>query len=213
MQANNDLRARAAAWLARLSRAASALTRLQMASIAGLLLVLCAGCLLALRGRTPETVKVLGAGGGKGRARAEVSMLTVHVAGAVASPGLYQVAEGSRVADALRKAGGPAPDAVLDNLNLAARLKDGEKIMVPRSPPNGEAPGVSSGPTAGGELVNINTADEAELETLPGVGPATARKIIEYREKNGQFSSVEELDEVPGIGPSRLESLRELVTI
>ena len=138
--------------------------------------------------------------------------LTVHVAGAVNSPGLYKLPEGSRVADALSKAGGASPDALLDNLNLAARLKDGEKVLVPR---RSEVTG-DTGEVAGAgftTLVNLNIANAEELDKLPGVGPSLAQRIIEYRKKNGSFSSVEELDNVEGIGPSKMEALKDLVTI
>lgn len=188
------------------------MTRTRAAVAVLAMVALCAGCLVAFRGRSPEAVKVIESGAGSSRAAERE--LTVHVAGAVGNPGLYRVGEGSRVADALQKAGGPAADALLDNLNLAAKLKDGEKIMVPRSVPGdggvaGGAP-ANSGP---GGPVNINTAGRSELEELPGVGPSLADRIIRHREKNGQFSSVDELDEVEGIGPRKLEALRDLVTI
>lgn len=145
--------------------------------------------------------------------------LTVHVAGAVSQPGLYRLPEGSRVADALDKAGGASPDAVLDNINLAAKLTDGQKVMLARvqsqqqQPLAGAAPLAGKAPAQAGTLININTASAAELETLPGIGPSMSRRIIDHREKNGSFNSVEDLDDVEGIGPRKLESLKDLVTI
>ncbi|HEY5532557.1 MAG TPA: ComEA family DNA-binding protein [Candidatus Anoxymicrobiaceae bacterium] len=142
--------------------------------------------------------------------------LTVHVAGAVNSPGLYRLNEGSRVADALGRAGGPAQGAVLDDINLAARLTDGEKVMVPRQavPADGNAAEATAATgSTSSSRVNINTASEAQLDVLPGVGPALAARIVQYRDKNGPFSSVDELDNVSGIGPSKLDSLKDLVAI
>jgi len=136
--------------------------------------------------------------------------LFVHVVGAVARPGLYRLPEGSRVADALARAGGTTRKAQLELVNLAARIADGEQIVVPRrgSPgavvPTG-ASGVSTGP------VHLNTATLEQLDALPGVGPVTAQKILDYRQQHGGFGSVDALDAIPGIGPARLEQLRGLV--
>jgi competence protein ComEA len=131
----------------------------------------------------------------------------------VRRPGLYRIADGSRIADALRKAGGATRRADLSLVNLAAPVADGTQIVVPRrappSPPGvpGEAEDVApaSGP------VHLNTATVEQLDELPGVGPVTAQKIVDYREQHGAFSSVDDLDAIPGIGPARLEQLRELV--
>jgi competence protein ComEA len=122
--------------------------------------------------------------------------------------------EGSRVADALEKAGGASADAQLDDLNLAGKLADGQKVMVPRKAQPAAQPAagqVTAQPAS--TLVNLNTATPEQLDALPGVGPTMAAKIIEYRQKNGPFTTVDELDDVSGIGPSKLEALRDLVTI
>lgn len=133
----------------------------------------------------------------------------VHVAGAVAAPGLYVLGESARVVDAIAAAGGFAPDADRGAVNLARPLSDGEQLVVPVV---GEAPAPSSG--SGGEgRVNLNTADAAALDTLPRIGPAMAERIIAWREQNGGFTSVEDLLAVPGIGDKMLEALRELVTV
>jgi competence protein ComEA len=144
---------------------------------------------------------------------AERPALLVHVVGAVREPGLYRLREGSRVADAVERAGGATPKADLALVNLAAPIADGTQILVPaRSPaPAGGDGGEGGGGGAEGGPVHLNTATVEELDALPGVGPVTAQKIVDFREENGAFASVDELDAVPGIGPARLEELRKLV--
>jgi competence protein ComEA len=140
------------------------------------------------------------------------SRVVVDVVGAVRRPGLYRLAHGSRIADALARAGGAAGKADLAQVNLAAPLADGEQVVVPRrGAPVAAVGGSSVGPGAPAAPVQLSTATLEQLDTLPGVGPATAQKILDYREKHGAFSSVDELDAVPGIGPKRLEQLRDLV--
>jgi competence protein ComEA len=138
--------------------------------------------------------------------------VVVDVVGAVRRPGLYRLTETSRVADAVARAGGATPKAQLDLVNLAAPISDGEQIVVPRrgagSPAagaGGAAAGVPAGP------VHLNSATLEQLDSLPGVGPVTAQKILDYRQEHGPFASVDELDAVSGIGPARLEQLRDLV--
>lgn len=140
-------------------------------------------------------------------------MLFVHVAGSVRHPGLYQVPAGTRVEGAIEAAGGPRRSADLDALNLAELVLDGTKIDVPRK---GEAVPISSTPSAGSTapaVVNLNTADQAALETVPGIGPVTATAILQYRTEVGSFGSVEQLLDIDGIGPATLESLRPYVTV
>jgi competence protein ComEA len=141
---------------------------------------------------------------------APVRKLLVHVVGAVRTPGLYRLDEGSRVDDAIRAAGGPRPKAALALVNLAAPVADGQQIVVPVKGQDGSA-GTAPGTT--GERVHLNTATLEELDTLPGIGPVTAQKILDYRTEHGAFSSVEELDAVPGIGPARLAELEKLVDL
>lgn len=147
--------------------------------------------------------------------------LVVHAAGAVAVPGVHRVPAGSRVADLLAAAGGASPDADIDRVNLAAALVDGQRVWFPRlgepEPPLVVDPaGGAAGPEAGGGVpagpVDLNTATAEQLDTLPGVGPATAAAIIEHRERNGPFRSVDALLDVPGIGDAKLAQLRDLVT-
>lgn len=133
----------------------------------------------------------------------------VHVAGAVTSPGLYEFRSGDRVADAIERAGGATPSADLSRVNLAGKLADGQQVLVPVQ---GAAPATGGGGERSGP-VNLNAASEEELTALDGIGPKTARKIIEYREAHGGFQSIEELMEVPGIGPAKLEQLRSQVTL
>jgi competence protein ComEA len=135
--------------------------------------------------------------------------LVVDVVGAVRRPGLYRLPQGSRVADAVARAGGPTRKAEIALVNLAAPLADGTQVVVPARATAGGAgpalPGAAAGP------VHLNTATLEQLDALPGVGPVTAQKILDYRQAHGAFSSVDELDAIPGIGPARLDQLRELV--
>jgi competence protein ComEA len=136
--------------------------------------------------------------------------LFVNVVGAVRRPGLYTLKDGSRVADAVIRAGGPTPKAQIELLNLAARIADGEQIVVPRSGLANPGAAASGGGAAAGP-VHLNSATLEQLDALPGVGPVTAQKILDYRQQHGAFGSVDELDAIAGIGPARLEQLRGLV--
>jgi competence protein ComEA len=149
--------------------------------------------------------------------------VVVHVVGAVAAPGVQRLPTGSRVIDAVEAAGGAAPDADLSRVNLAAVLADGQQVVVLRpgeAPPiaagaDPSGPGASDGASSGGDgaLVDINRASAAELEELPGVGPATAEAIIAHRDQNGPFASVDDLLDVRGIGEVKLEQLRDRATV
>jgi competence protein ComEA len=139
------------------------------------------------------------------------ALLVVHVTGAVMRPEVYTLAENSRLKDALLAAGGPSAVADLSAVNLAVPLHDGQRVHIPAQ---GEPPptAVSLGQRTGA-LVNVNTASLAELETLPGIGPALGQRIIEDREANGPYESVDQLTRVRGIGPTVLEKLRPLVCV
>ena len=143
-------------------------------------------------------------------AAAPANRLFVDVVGAVRRPGLYRLPDGSRVADAVSRAGGASRRADLSLVNLAAPLADGLQVVVPRrqSGSAGAAGGTAETPAS---PVHLNTATLEQLDGLPGVGPVTAQKILDYRQKNGAFTSVDDLDAVPGIGPARLDTLRDLV--
>ncbi|MFO7573116.1 MAG: ComEA family DNA-binding protein [Gaiellaceae bacterium] len=142
--------------------------------------------------------------------------LVVHVVGAVRRPGLFRLAEGARVADAVARAGGATRRADLAGLNLAAPLVDGTQVLVPRRA--GAVGGMTAAGSpaaigaAPGRKVSLSSATADELDGLPGVGPITAQKILDYRAEHGPFASVDDLDAVPGIGPTRIEQLRDLVT-
>lgn len=163
---------------------------------------------------------------GTGDSAAEETLIVVHVAGAVLEAGLVELPADARAGDAVEAAGGPAPEADLTRVNLARSLTDGEQLFLPRigeeSPelaqpeaatgdagdPNGEA--ASSGSEA---PVDLNSADAAALESLPGIGPARAQAIVEWREAHGGFSAAEDLLQISGIGPATFERLRPLVTV
>ena len=131
--------------------------------------------------------------------------LVVHVAGAVRRPGLYRLAEGKRVADAVARAGGATAPADTAAINLAAPLADGMQVLVPSRVAG------AAGKAAAGR-VSLSSASVAELDALPGIGPVTAQKIVDHRLAHGGFRSVDDLDAIPGIGPARIEQLRELVS-
>jgi competence protein ComEA len=145
------------------------------------------------------------------------SVLIVDVAGWVRRPGVYEFDAGSRVVDAVERAGGARERADLTLLNLAAPLVDGQQVIVLKegqvSAPGGSSIVSSGGGSVAGGLVNINTADGPTLETLNGVGPVLAAAIISFREENGPFTTVEQLEAVPGIGPATLAELRDQVTV
>jgi competence protein ComEA len=137
--------------------------------------------------------------------RAAAPELVVHVAGAVRRPGLYRLAEGKRVADAVARAGGATAPADTAAINLAAPLADGMQVLVPRRAPASGGKGTAARPS-------LSSASVAELDALPGIGPVTAQKIVDYRAAHGGFRSVDDLDSIPGIGPARVEQLRDLVS-
>ena len=142
---------------------------------------------------------------------------TVHVAGAVRRPGVYRLRPGARIDDAVERAGGPTRRADLGGVNLAAKIEDGRQVLVPeRARASGGAAAPGGGSAAGGaagQPIDLNTATLEQLDTLPGVGAITAQKILDYREQQGGFGSVDELGQVPGIGDKRLADLRELVRV
>ena len=124
----------------------------------------------------------------------------IHVAGAVRRPGVYRMKAGARVRDAVRRAGGAGSGADLDAINLAAKVADGQQVVVPSRG--------SGGGAAGATRVSLGSATAEELDTLDGVGPVMAEKIVEWRSTKGGIGSVDELDQIPGIGPKKLEALR-----
>lgn len=140
------------------------------------------------------------------------SPLVVHVSGEVRNPGVYILPQDSRVAGAVEAAGGLLKNADLSRINLAARVKDGDKIWIPAA--GDETGGLSQSPVqASGTVININTASARELETLPGIGEVKAGQIVAYREEHGLFMSLEDLLNIPGIGPELLEKIRPGITL
>jgi len=166
-----------------------------------------------------------GSAGGPGSAvpAATGQTLTVHVVGQVRHPGVLRLAAGSRVTDAIERAGGATPRADLSAINLARPLVDGEQVRVPEpgeavppagAPgPGGTAGGTSGAAGAGNGLVNLNTASQADLEELPGVGPVLAQRILDWRTEHGRFTTVDELGEVSGIGEKTFAQLQPKVTV
>ena len=139
--------------------------------------------------------------------------LVVHVAGAVRQPGLYELKEGSRVSDAVARAGGATAKADTAAVNLAASLADGIQVLIPSRVAGAAGPGWGpSGVGGAAPRVSLSSATVADLDALPGIGPVTAQKIVDHRSRHGGFSSVDDLDAIPGIGPARIEQLRDLVT-
>lgn len=142
--------------------------------------------------------------------------LRVHVTGAVAHPGIVELAPGARVAQAIEAAGGPLDGANADGVNLAAAVEDGDQVRVPWLAPAADEVAAEATPGAletPGALVGLNTATLAELDRLPGIGPSLAREILAYREAHGAFAGVDDLLLVPGIGPAKLAALRDWVRI
>jgi competence protein ComEA len=166
---------------------------------------------------TTASAAATGDGASVSAAPARDTRSTVHVVGAVRRAGVYTLRAGDRVQDAIARAGGATGHANLQAINLAAKVADGQQIVVPRK----EAAGAAASATADGVKasagvsgpVNLNSATAEQLDTLDGVGPATVQKILEFRQQHGGFSAIDDLAQISGIGPKRLESLRTQVTL
>jgi competence protein ComEA len=178
--------------------------RLVAAAIALVALLLLGAPRLLHRGASGAVVPPLRA---PRPAHTVAARLVVDVAGAVRRPGLYRLGQGTRVADALAAAGGATARAEIALVNLAAPLADGEQVVVPAR----GAATASAGSASPAAPLDLNTASLEQLDGLPGIGPTTAQKILDYRQAHGAFRSLEDLDAVPGIGPSRLAQLKGLV--
>jgi len=152
--------------------------------------------------------------------------IAVHVVGAVPRPGLYEFAEGARVQDAIDAAGGLLASASVDTINLAALLEDGQQLNIPfkagEEPSTSNSsddtslvlPGATEASSSGSsqDLININTASVEELDSLPGIGPTIAQRIIDYRDENGPFQTIEDILNVSGVGPSTFDQIKDLIT-
>jgi competence protein ComEA len=134
----------------------------------------------------------------------------VHVVGAVRRAGVYRVPAGRRIEDAIRLAGGATRHADLQAINLAAKVADGQQVVVPR---RGATPAAAAPGGASSAPINLNTATAEQLDTLDGVGPSTAEKILTFRQQHGGFSSLDDLTQIPGIGPKKLAALKPQVTL
>ena len=157
----------------------------------------------------------------------EEAKIVIHITGEVKKEGILYLEEGARIADAIKKAGGETEEADLTQVNLAYKLQDGQKIYIPNKNEKvstyitdnsgnnilTEGNNTQNGEKGGNEKVNINTANQSELDSLPGIGPSLAQRIIDYREENGAFKSIEELQNVKGIGNAKYEDIKNDVTI
>ncbi len=166
----------------------------------------------AIRGEAgAETSFAAGSSGGSGSSGSftisgEAGDVVVDVTGAVARPGVYRLPAGSRVDDAVKRAGGAAGGAQLEAVNLAARLADGQQVVVPERGPDGSA--AVTGASAEEGPISLGTATAEQLDTIDGIGPVTAADIVEFRDQHGGLASVDQLDQISGIGPATMESLR-----
>ena len=188
--------------------------RLLLAAAGSLALILLAGRFVLGAGTTTVAPLPPPPPQGAGVAGLPAARVVVDVVGAVRRPGLYRLEQGARIADAVARAGGATGKADLSMVNLAAPLADGEQVVVPKRGPAGAAAGAGAagaGAAATTGPVHLSTATLEQLDSLPGIGPVTAQKILDYRAKHGAFTSVDELDAVPGIGPSRMDQLHDLV--
>ena len=200
-------------WRARVE--ALARRRRDVWAVAAIIVALVLGALV-LKWRTPEP-RIAPPARASTAEMARPTMVIVHVAGAVKSPGVYELEEGERVSDAIEAAGGPRRGADLGALNLAEVVADGTKVEVARKGATPVAGPTPAAPTTPGAIlaatVDINTADQMALETIPGIGPVKAAAILQFRTEQGSFTSVEQLLEVTGIGPATLEAIRPYVTL
>ena len=180
----------------------------------GLILVAIIALLLfqALRPRPQPTLLITSTPPPSPEATPTPRPLRVYVSGAVLHPDVYTLPPDSIVKEAVMAAGGPADDADLDRINLALPVADGQQVYVPRQGEDNPPVQPPSRLPAAGDKVNINTADVAALESLPGIGPALAQRIVDYRQAHGPFAHTEDITEVSGIGPGVFEEIRDLIT-
>ena len=183
-----------------------------LAYVVGVVIALVLAGRFVLPARTASPVAPLPpVGAAPGASARPPALLVVDVVGAVRQPGLYRLRKGSRIADAVARAGGATPNADIAAVNVAAPLADGVQIVVPRrGGVSAAAPSTGVGGAASAP-VDLNTATLEQLDALPGVGPVTAQKILDYRQQHGPFTAVAQLDAISGIGPARLEQLKGLV--
>ncbi len=179
-------------------------------AVAVALLLIGARAIRAESGNAPpsvaEAASAPASGGGDFSFSSGGGTVVVDVAGAVRSPGVYSLSAGARVKDAISRAGGPSGGALLEAINRAARLADGQQVVVPERGPGG-APLGGPGASADGP-VSLGSATVEQLDTIEGIGPVTAQNILDFRDQHGGLASVDQLDQISGIGPATMESLR-----
>lgn len=152
------------------------------------------------------------------------NQIIIHIIGEVKNPGIVQLKIGERIVDAIEKAGGTTDDADLSKINLAYKVEDGQKIYIPSTEDediiedmyitkNSGQTGINEKNGEEGSAININTATQTELEQLPGIGPSTSLKIIQYRDENGKFGDVEDIKNVPGIGDAKFDNIKEHICV
>ena len=178
-----------------------------------LVALLCASCAALPASGIPEPISIVEP---SATAAPTAGLLLVHVVGAVARPGVYSLPPEARLLEAIEAAGGAAPEADLERINLADRARDGMQIYVPflGTPiPPSLTPVAANAPGAGARLTNINSATAVELDALPGIGPAYAERIIAYRQANGPFKTIDGLLKVDGIGQAVFDRVKSFITI
>jgi competence protein ComEA len=171
-------------------------------------LLVLAGVVMYMRRPTPQPIEIVEPSPSPIPTPVQIA---VYITGAVVNPGVHYLPEGSRIEEALQAAGGPTAEADLNRINLARRVHDEEQIYVPQV--GEENPLAPSGGPSGGSLININTATPAEMETLPGIGPTLAQRIVDYREAHGPFVAIEDVMNVQGIGEGLFSEIRDLITV
>ncbi|MBI4744646.1 MAG: helix-hairpin-helix domain-containing protein [Actinobacteria bacterium] len=187
----------------------------QFLSIGILAILIIAGSFILYNKSLPSSKPIVIEETSKTEEKKETKKLTVHIAGAVLNPGVYQLDEGKRVIDAINLAGGASPDANVDSLNLASRLSDGQKIMVPKK---GEILTASSQTDSSLDSTNqtkigLNSATVEQLDSLSGIGPVIAKRIVDYRETHGRFTKIDQLMEVEGIGSKKFNQIKDKVIL
>jgi competence protein ComEA len=158
-------------------------------------------------GAPPVAEAASTSGGGDFSVSSSGGSVVVDVAGAVRNPGVYSLPAGARVKDAIARAGGPSGGALLEAVNRAARVADGQQVVVPEEGPAGTSPGVAGSAPADGPI-SLGAATVEQLDTIEGIGPVTAQNIVNFRDQHGGLSSIDQLDQISGIGPATMESLR-----
>lgn len=187
----------------------------QFLSIGILAILIIAGSFILYYKSLPSSKPIVIEETPKTKEKKEAKKLTVHIAGAVLSPSVYQLDEGKRVIDAINLAGGASPDANVDSLNLASKLSDGQKIMVPKKGEiiTASSQADSSSDSTSQTKIGLNLATVEQLDSLSGIGPVIAKRIVDYRETHGRFTKIDQLMEVEGIGSKKFNQIKDRVLL